>query len=642
MAGPDATTPAGDATRAEPEALDRAIATADSAVSTDPPTPATAATVSEAAGEAAKASLHAGRKLFENLLPSRRARMVGWYDPGVLAQSAWLMTLANIFGRHSDTRLIEALASQPQREFVFEANRQTGEFWLDYVSDVADGWNPTYAIAHAIAEPHLDVKAANGESVETQGGQVLVFGGDEVYPYPSKEAYSTRTESPYGTAFQGAQRHPQIFAVPGNHDWYDSLVAFSRVFCRPERGFAGCRMQQTRSYFALQLPHDWWLLAIDLQLGADLDEPQVRYFQDVISRMPAEAHVVLCVPDPQWIYEAGYPEHSSYSDGALRFFEQRLLKRPVAVFLTGDLHFYKRHEHRDGVQKIVSGGGGAFLHPTHAPATGNLRGGFRERACYPDVATSRRLTWWNLVFPFLNPKYLPIPAVLYMLSAWFASATFTASDVASLGAALDAAITGAIRNPINGLWLMLFVSAFVFFTDTHVRWYRVLGGITHAIAHLAAAFELGWLALLVTTRWLGLPFGTVPQMLASGAITFVGGGIAGSVVLGLYLFVSLRLFGRHSNEAFSSLRIQDFKQWVRLQIDVEGALSIHAIAIDRVARRWVERRGAHAGRIDPKDPTATAPRLIEKVTLRPRGDGRYAVSGIDESGRRYSRERAAD
>ncbi len=597
-----------------------------------------APTGANVAEQAAKAGLHAGRKLVENLLPSRRARMVGWYDPGVLAQTAWLMTLANIFGRHSDSRLIEALASQPQREFAFEANRQTGEFWLDYVSDVADGWNPTYAIARAIAEPTLDLRAANGETVETLGGQVLVFGGDEVYPYPSKDAYTTRTESPYGTAFQSALRHPQVFAVPGNHDWYDSLVAFSRVFCRPERGFAGCRTQQTRSYFALQLPHDWWLLAIDLQLGADLDEPQVRYFQDVISRMPAGAHVVLCVPDPQWIYEAGYPQHASYSDDTLKFFEQQLLRRRVAVFLTGDLHFYKRHEHRDGVQKIVSGGGGAFLHPTHAPATGTLRGGFRERACYPDVVTSRRLTWWNLVFPFLNPKYLPIPAVLYMLSAWFASSTFTPADVASAGAAFDAAITGAIRNPINGLWLLTFLAAFVFFTDTHVRWYRVLGGLTHAIAHLGAAFGVGWLALVATTRWIALPFGSVSQMLASGALTFVGGGIAGSLVLGLYLFLSLRVFGRHSNEAFSSLRIQDYKQWLRLQIDAAGALTIHAIGIDRVARRWVDRRGSNAGRIDPQDPTATPPRLIETVTLRPRGDGSYAVSGIDERGRRYSRD----
>jgi hypothetical protein len=59
--------------------------------------------------------------LLEYLLPSRRARMVGWYDPEVLARSAALLTIANLFGRHSDTRLIEALASQPQQEFTFTA-----------------------------------------------------------------------------------------------------------------------------------------------------------------------------------------------------------------------------------------------------------------------------------------------------------------------------------------------------------------------------------------------------------------------------------------------------------------------------------------------------------------------------------------
>jgi hypothetical protein len=343
------------------------------------------------------------------------------------------------------------------------------------------------------------------------------------------------------------------------------------------------------------------------------------------------------VPEPQWLLEQNYPGHDSYDGSVLRFFEQQILQRPVSVFLTGDLHFYKRHENAAGVQKIVAGGGGAFLHPTHGASDAPLRDGFTEQACYPDKRTSRGLTWWNLLFPFLNPKYLPIPAVLYMLSAWFASSTFTPSDVSSLASAFDAAITGAIRNPVNGLWLMLFVSAFVFFTDTHVRWYRVLGGITHALAHLGAAFALGWLALVVTTRWLGLPFGTIAQMLSSAAITFVGGGVAGSVVLGLYLFVSLRVFGRHSNEAFSSLRIQDYKQWLRLRIDAAGALTIHAIGIDRVPRRWAGPGGTDGGRIDPQDANATPPRLIEALTLRPRVGGGYTVSGIDERGRTYSR-----
>ena len=49
----------------------------------------------------------------------RRRSMVGWYDPRVLAHSAYQVAIANVFGRHSDTRLIEALASQPQNEFDY-------------------------------------------------------------------------------------------------------------------------------------------------------------------------------------------------------------------------------------------------------------------------------------------------------------------------------------------------------------------------------------------------------------------------------------------------------------------------------------------------------------------------------------------
>ncbi len=568
--------------------------------------------------------------------------MVGWYDPQVLARSALFMTLANLFGRHSDTRLIEALASQSQHEFVFDGDAGSGAFWFDYVSDIADGWNPTYAVASAVAPPLLQVQSAAGERIDTRGGDVLVFGGDEVYPYPSKEAYEVRAENPYATAFAGAQRWPTVFAIPGNHDWYDSLIAFSRMFCRPERGFAGCPTRQTRSYFALHLPHDWWLFAVDLQLGADLDEPQVRYFQDVVSRMPATAHVILCVPDPQWIYERSYPDHPSYTDAVIRFFERQILRRKVAIYLTGDLHFYKRHENADGVQKVVSGGGGAFLHPTHAPLTASLRDGFTEKACYPPVDTSERLTWRNLLFPWLNPKYLYIPAVLYMLTAWFASATLSAGDLADVSTALLATVRGALRNPFFGLWMLTFVSAFVFFTDTHLRWYRVLGGIGHALSHLAAAFLLGWVTVLLTTRMLALPFGELPQMLVSAVILFFGGGFAGAVVLGLYLFLSLRLFGRHANEAFSSLRIQDYKQWVRFRVDAAGSLSLFSIGIDRVPRRW---RDSEADDGIPKvvadDPRASHASLIEMLTLRPLGDGKFAVSGIDQRGQRYGERSAA-
>jgi hypothetical protein len=554
----------------------------------------------------------AGARVVKDAAPRRRS-MVGWYDPRVLAHSGYQVAIANIFGRHSDTRLIEALASQPQGEFDY--SHVAGDFWLDYVADIGDGWNPTFAIADAIARPVLEVAAGDGSRVVTQPGRVLIFGGDEVYPYPSRNEYAVRTETPYRHAFAG-RAHPDVFAIPGNHDWYDSLVAFSRTFCRPERGFAGCPTRQARSYFALRLPANWWLLGIDLQLGADLDEPQVQYFQKVAAQMDDAAKLIFCVPEPRWILEDAYPRHSSYEElTSTRFLEEKVFRRDARVFLTGDLHFYKRHSNEAGVQKITSGGGGAFLHPTHAPGSRTLRNGFVQRAAYPDEKTSRRLAWRNFLFPLLNPKSGWLYAFLYAMSAWLASASLDAADIIDLPTALGAALNASIRDPLNGMWLVTIVGGFIFFTDTHVRSWRILGGACHAVLHLAAAFAVGWLALQLTTEALHLHYGSIPQLLTSGLIVFVLGGPVGAFILGLYLFVSIRVFGRHGNEAFSSLRIQDYKEWLRLKISADGALTIHAIGIDRVPRRWQDSRRSGQPTTEPDDANATAPRLIDKVVI---------------------------
>jgi hypothetical protein len=541
--------------------------------------------------------------------------MVGWFDPPVLAQSAWLVAVSNVFGRHSDTRLIEALSGLPQSKFEYTNFGQ--DFWFDFVCDTGDGWDSTYAIANALAQPEVVLRHDDGTEEATQRGAVLIFGGDEVYPYPSQREYVSRTEAPYEAAFRGRARLPEIFALPGNHDWYDSLIAFSRTFCRPERGFAGCKTRQTRSYFALQLPGDWWFIGLDLQLGAEMDEPQTVYFKQIAETMSPRARLILCVPEPRWILEQAYPRYESYSeDSATAFLEQKVFKRKVSVFLTGDLHFYKRHENADGIQKITSGGGGAFLHPTHAPSTKTLRDGFVERAAFPDEVTSRRLAWRNLLFPVLNPKYMILPAFVYALSAWLASASLGEADVVSVESALNATVHAAVRDPFNGLWLITFIVAFVFFTDTHVRWWRIIGGVSHALSQLVAAFAVGWVAYLLTVQVLGLSFATLTQLVLSGALTFVLGGVVGGFMMGLYLLVSVQVFGRHSNEAFSSLRIMDYKQWLRLRISPDGALSIYCIGLDRVPRRWRKELRAQVETFSPDDARATAPRLIDFVKLR--------------------------
>jgi hypothetical protein len=527
--------------------------------------------------------------------------MTGWYDPSVLARTAAMLFTANLFGRHSDHRLIEALGSQPQD--VCDYRDRDGDLWIDYVADLGDGWNPTCAIAQAIATPDLH---------GTRPGQVLVMGGDLVYPYPTRDAYAWHTEAPYREAFARHNHRPDLYAIPGDHDWYDSLIAFSRSFCRPERGFAGCVTRQTRSYFALALPHDWWLLGIDLQLGADFDEPQVRYFQQVARRMNAAARVILCVPEPHWFYERTYARYGPYQARALDYFAREVIARPVLLTLTGDQHHYRRHTSADGQQRVVAGGGGAFLHPTHQPRVQTLRDGSVEQVCYPGRATSARLAWRNLLFPFINPQATWLPALAYALSAWFLSANLSAADFDSPARTLGAALAAAVREPVCGLWLLFIVSALLFFTDTHVRAYRLIAGGAHAVAHLFAVLLLGWLAVRVTLLLPGLAFGQPLQLLLAGLLVFAAGGLVGGLIIGLYLLLSVNVFGRHGNEAFSSLRIQDYKHWLRLRIGADGGLTVWALGIDRVPRRW--RTGIDGAPV-ADDARASAPRIVDRFSV---------------------------
>jgi hypothetical protein len=101
------------------------------------------------------------------------------------------------------------------------------------------------------------------------------------------------------------------------------------------------------------------------------------------------------------------------------------------------------------------------------------------------------------------------------------------------------------------------------------------------------------------------------QLLLAAPILFVGGYVAGSVIMGLYLVLSLRLFGRHRNDASSALGCPDWKNFLRLRIAEDGTLTIFPIGLRRVARRMrAAAPGETASRFVPEG--GSAPELIEE------------------------------
>jgi hypothetical protein len=620
----------------------------------------------------------------------KQCPMVGWYDPRQLVRTGLQVAISTIFGRHSDRRLVEALASaRPEiYDYTFhykddgrescEINetRPRDEIWIDYVADLGEGWNSTYAVAYHLAQDSLEFEYADASSGERRGartrrGDILIFGGDEVYPAADRIEYEQRLVKPYEYAypFKEREEHPHAFAIPGNHDWYDSLISFSRLFCS-KRWFSGWRTRQSRSYFALKLPHGWWLLGTDTQLGSDIDAPQVEYFKGVAAEIEETDRIILCHAEPHWIFARMY-EHldASYSESNLSFLEKMLGKK-VAVFIAGDLHHYRRHEATDSssTQKITAGGGGAFLHPTHMgllgtdvskleeKASGRI---FEKKAAFPPEEVSRRLAWRNLVFPYLRGNQSRAfgfaTAGLYLLLTLAVVSDFrhieeTASGIRSvvgLKNIVGTTLHTVLNSPMTLFGVLLTVLGFVLFTDTHSRVHRWVMGSLHALAHILSAFTVVLLSIYAvisfasaTSAWNNPPlkmgafephwvyrwmqgahvFNLDFRVLLVVILILIGGYVIGSFIQGLYLLISLNLFGRHFNEAFSTITVEDWKSFLKLKIDAAGDLTIYAIGIRRVPRRWKMNVNASGRSIVPdeeRDRRATEPALIEPpITLR--------------------------
>lgn len=319
------------------------------------------------------------RQLRMGMLP----KMVSWYDPRLLARIGVRTIISSVFGQYADQRLIQAVtdpcddkelctrydysspdANEPKRCIVPD---ETGAFWVDYVADVGDGFEPSYTLAYLLGQDSLDVRQAG----RLPHGQILILGGDQCYPQATREEYKKRLLTPFNWAFSVSHPNRKLFAIPGNHDWYDGLNSFDSLFCssrdRSARGnvIGGWECQQHRSYWAIRLPHNWWVWGADIQFSKYLDTSQVGYFEMVAAQMGPQDNLIICLAEPSWLLADFTGE-----DEEENFFKITTIARErgvrICAVIAGDWHHYARYyAHELDTHFITSGGGGAFLHPTH-------------------------------------------------------------------------------------------------------------------------------------------------------------------------------------------------------------------------------------------------------------------------------------
>ena len=272
------------------------------------------------------------------------------------------------------------------------------DIWIDYLADSGEHSDVTQAVASLVASQYALTDPKTDEELLAPRGEILIVGGDTAYPVATVQEIHDRFVVPFNRALikraELDQRRRVVLGVPGNHDWYDGLDGFSRLFRRKRYGeddvepgdsatrsssmlgaldFVGkfvaggradklpalvllrYRAVQSASFWALPLTPRIHLYGVDRQLK-ELDYQQRRYFGGHRLANQGVAPFIL-LPDP--IHAFGRTtksgEHMRTSLGLNPQHEE-------ALIVSGDIHHYRREQLGKSTH-ITAGGGGAFLHP---------------------------------------------------------------------------------------------------------------------------------------------------------------------------------------------------------------------------------------------------------------------------------------
>lgn len=539
--------------------------------------------------------------------------MTGWFEPTLLLKLLLNVIISKLFGQYADRRLTHAALDKQ----TFEESRSTtdlrkdigddqGEVLIDYVADLGDGFDATYAVAYALAQPSLTLPEFERPLPRAH---VLVMGGDQVYPTAARDEYIARLRRPYEFAWpkSDSEKPRPLLVLPGNHDWYDGLVVFLALFCRSKSTRIGnWATRQRRSYFSARVTNNWYIWGIDIALVRDMDQPQADYFVDAANNMPDGANIILCSAEPGW-YEAEKEGDSFRTLGyASQIAENADKHLRIPLVLSGDSHHYARYQGANS-QFITSGGGGAFVHGTLELKDSISTDWLKERdatlslqAEYPSKEESRRLLREQSRFFHKNP------GLSYVLGSFYAMCCFVLTQA-------------PIPETIVGTWLMLFLAFWGYFGYQEGRFSAatMLYSAAHALVHFAAIVILStvlWLVrenlLILGSHWLLWALVVAFPVLPLGAR--IGGWIFGK-----YLQLACLHLNRCHNDAFSAMRLDTHRHFLRMRI-VGDVLTICPICIDQPPSRAAWQTNDERSPDKPSlfvPPRKFKPRLLEPAIV---------------------------
>ncbi|HEY3498567.1 MAG TPA: hypothetical protein VGK73_27945 [Polyangiaceae bacterium] len=456
------------------------------------------------------------------------------------------------------------------------------DVWIDFIADTGDDSAVSRATAQLLFAPYeLPDPDRPGETLLAPRGDILLFGGDTAYPVATAQEITNRVVVPFNQVLDALPRDDRrrvLLAIPGNHDWYDGLDGFARLFRRRAPGDIEARPSlvgvsqvmlehyadwarefvrggkiekphtlvldgytpvQNASYFVLPISDRIQLLAVDRQLRTP-DSRQRLFLMGHYQDHPELATWML-LPDP--LYRFGVASQS----GTAMLESLRIdLGAHDHFLLSGDVHHYQRLE-EERLLHVIAGGGGAFLHPARM-----VDGGLPSQKSWPDARQSRSLLGqapWKIaagrsgILPHLVLLALYVPGMAFGMSLYKKLGFILSAPVATtlvLGTIF--ALIGGVRRRKSVLPLAFTAAAItallpVFSSLLLVHVFRELG--VTATAALVALLTLGVSIFL------------------------------GTYVFGAYLTLLTR-FGFEHTQAFTALDHPGFKHFLRLRVRGDG------------------------------------------------------------------------
>jgi uncharacterized membrane protein HdeD (DUF308 family) len=338
--------------------------------------------------------------------------------------------------------MIEATPSggSPTPFAVTAPGIDNGDFSFIVIGDTGEG----DASQHILRDQLLTVAARPDV-------RFVLISSDVIYPNGSMIDY----EAKFWLPFKGVTK--PVFAIPGNHDWYDALEAFLATFLQPDAARAAMRARaeadlrltsttdrridrlmaeasrlrglygvptgfQRGPFFEVQTS-DFALVAVDTGIVKRIDPAEWAWLESALDR--ANGKLTMAVLGHP-LYAKAYDMSRGNPDFAR--LKQLLLDHGATIIMAGDTHDFEyyaepAHDGRPTIHYFVNGGGGAYLSlgtaldwPDDPPT--------REWAFYPgrDVLVDkidRETPWWKRPAWWWTKRYHAWPFSTEYLSALF-------------------------------------------------------------------------------------------------------------------------------------------------------------------------------------------------------------------------------